>query len=72
MAPLLLLIDFCQFIHSKLCSFFLPVDPPPRAHIYKAIVIHLLNHKQHQFLMEARGGLDLSIIDFLQVKLIFI
>lgn len=51
----------------KACIKHRQQDPPPRPHIYKAIVIHLLNCKEYQFLVEAGSSIDFTIVDYLQL-----
>jgi len=52
---------------SKACIQHTQQDPPPRPHIYKAIVIHLLNNKEFSFLVDAVSNFDIQVVDFLQI-----
>ncbi|XP_057291008.1 integrator complex subunit 8-like isoform X1 [Hydractinia symbiolongicarpus] len=52
---------------SKACIKHSQQDPPPSPHIYQAIVIHLLNSKENQFLTNAGSNFDVTVVDYLQL-----
>ena len=48
---------------------FFFIDPSPRPHIFEAIILFLLNHKDYEFLINLGVTSDVKCVDYIQVDL---